>query len=316
MALGFRQLRYFVGIAEAGALSHAAQSLNVAQSALSHHVAQLEAELGVKLIERRPRGIALTAAGQRLYEHARSIIAASAKAEQDIRTFSEAPTGAVAIGLAHTAVDHVALALMQAMRGECPDVAVSISEALSAPLVGRVLSGEIDMALVYNTPDDARLDVRPLLEEDMYLVGLPSLIGASKRPVAFAEIPPHPILAPYPSGTLRAIVESHVLRSRIKPSQMLEIDSLTALRQALEGGLGCTILGRSSVTAALSDGSLHARRIVEPGLTRTLELASQAERPRTRAFVETDRILTGIVRAVVRRGDWPARWVGAEEKGA
>ena len=56
MALGLRQLRYFIAIADAGVLSRAAETLNVAQSALSHHVAALETDLGVKLLERRPRG--------------------------------------------------------------------------------------------------------------------------------------------------------------------------------------------------------------------------------------------------------------------
>src|SRR4029453_4248492 len=70
LALGLRQLRYFIAIADAGVLSRAGETLNVAQSALSHHVAALETDLGVKLLERRPRGVALTAAGRRLYEHA------------------------------------------------------------------------------------------------------------------------------------------------------------------------------------------------------------------------------------------------------
>ena len=61
MALGLRQLRYFIAIADAGVLSRAAEALNVAQSALSHHIAALETDLGVKLLERKPRGIALTA---------------------------------------------------------------------------------------------------------------------------------------------------------------------------------------------------------------------------------------------------------------
>ena len=81
MALGLRQLRYFIAIADAGVLSRAAETLNVAQSALSHHVAALETDLGVKLLERRPRGIALTAAGRRLYEHASAVLSALGKAE-------------------------------------------------------------------------------------------------------------------------------------------------------------------------------------------------------------------------------------------
>src|SRR3954447_19204692 len=99
VALGLRQLRYFIAIADAGVLSRAAETLNIAQSALSHHVAALEADLGVKLLERRPRGVALTAAGQRLYEHARAVLASLGKAEEDIRTFNEAAAGPVSLGL-------------------------------------------------------------------------------------------------------------------------------------------------------------------------------------------------------------------------
>jgi LysR family nitrogen assimilation transcriptional regulator len=101
--LSFRQLRYFVAIAEAGVLAHAAESLNVAQSALSHHVSEAEAELGVKLLERRPRGIVLTAAGRRLYEHAGAILSALAQAEIDVKTFTETASGPISVGLSHTA---------------------------------------------------------------------------------------------------------------------------------------------------------------------------------------------------------------------
>ena len=102
MRLDLRQLRYFLAVGDAGALSHAAQKLNLAQSAVSHHLAELEAKLGVQLVERHPRGIRLTAAGQRLHEHARAIVAAVAKAEEDVKAFAEEASGPVSVGLSHT----------------------------------------------------------------------------------------------------------------------------------------------------------------------------------------------------------------------
>ena len=131
MALGLRQLRYFIAIADAGVLSRAAETLNVAQSALSHHVAALETDLGVKLLERRPRGIALTAAGRRLYEHASAVLSALGKAEEDVRTYNEAATGPVCIGLSHTALSMVALDVMKAVRKNSPGVHLTVVEALS-----------------------------------------------------------------------------------------------------------------------------------------------------------------------------------------
>ncbi|MGY4625085.1 DNA-binding transcriptional LysR family regulator [Bradyrhizobium sp. USDA 4486] len=194
MALGLRQIRYFIAIADAGVLSRAAETLNIAQSALSHHVAALEADLGVKLLERRPRGVALTAAGRRLYEHGSAVLASLGKAEEDVRTFNEAATGPVSLGLSHTAISMVGLELMKAVRKHSPGVHLSVVEALSPALIERVLSGTVDLALAYNPPRDARLDVAWLHEEDLYLVGHPSLIGRSSTPIAFSAIPQRSVL--------------------------------------------------------------------------------------------------------------------------
>lgn len=307
MPLGLKQLRYFIAIAESRALSHAARTLNVAQSALSHHVAQLEAEFAVRLIERRARGIVLTAAGQRLYEHALSITSAVKKTEDDVRTFAETPSGVIAVGLPHTAIELVALPLMQAVRHNWPRITLSLSEGLSVNLAARVLSGEMDLALVFNPTDDSRFARRPLLVEDMYLIGRPDLIGASAKPIEFAKMPKRPILAPFPSGSLRSLVNDHLLRNQIGAGDTLEIDSLVAMRQALEHGLGCSILSRATVLSSLKEGRLHARRIVEPELSRSLEQISLRDRPRTSAFVEIERVLTETVLAEVGSKRWPAR---------
>ena len=238
MALGLRQLRYFIAIADAGVLSRAAETLNVAQSALSHHVAALETDLGVKLLERRPRGIALTAAGRRLYEHASAVLSALGKAEEDVRTYNEAATGPVCIGLSHTALSMVALDVMKAVRKNSPGVHLTVVEALSPALVERVFSGTVDLALAYNPPRDARLDVELLHEEDLYLVGHPSLIGRSSSPIAFSAIPQRSVVGLTPMPASRAIIQTQVLRNQITPSETLEVDSLSALRMALEAGLG------------------------------------------------------------------------------
>lgn len=306
MRLGLRQLRYFVAVAEAGVLSHAAQNLNVAQSALSHHISQLEDSLGVALLERRARGVSLTAPGQRLYEHAQAILASVKATEEDVRGFSELATGTIAVGLSHTVVDHVALSVMRQARERCPGVSLSIAEGLSATLVGRVLSGDLDLALAYNPPDDGRLEVEPLIEEEMFLIGSPDLVGDSADPIRFADIPKQPILAPHPSGSLRAIIDSYVLRSQIEPSGLLQIDSLTAMRTALENGLGFTILARASVMDGLRSGRLCARRIVDPVLPRRLAQVWLRVRPKTRAFSEIGRILTSALDEAVRSGRWPA----------
>jgi LysR family nitrogen assimilation transcriptional regulator len=305
MTLSLKQLRYFVAIADSGAFARAAETLNVAQSALSHHVSEIETELGVKLLDRKPRGIALTPPGRRLYEHAGAILSAMTKAEIDVKTFTEIATGPVAIGLSHTAAAVSALPLMQAVGAACPKVHLTISEALSPHLTEQVLSGALDFALVFNPSNDARLEREPLLKEELFLVGKPEIIGSSKSSVAFADIPQGAVVGLTPP-TSRAIIHTQILRNQIKPSPTLEIDSLNIMRKALEAGLGCAILARSTVGSELLENGIHARRIVQPTLMRDLSLIALAEHPQTRAFTEVRRIVKQVILQDVESGRWPA----------
>src|SRR5580698_261559 len=96
--MDLRQLRYFVGIVQAGSLSRAADQLHVAQSAVSHHLNSLESELDRQLLTRGPKGIILTEAGNILYRHAEAILRYVESAKQAAMGALNVPSGRVAIG--------------------------------------------------------------------------------------------------------------------------------------------------------------------------------------------------------------------------
>src|ERR1700689_2317281 len=96
--MDLRQLRYFVGIVQAGSLSRAADQLHVAQSAISHHLATLESELNRQLVTRGPKGIQLTDAGSVLYRHAEAILRHVEFAKYDAMSALKVPSGRVSIG--------------------------------------------------------------------------------------------------------------------------------------------------------------------------------------------------------------------------
>lgn len=307
MGLSLRQMHYFVAIADAGAFARASEVLNIAQSALSLHVSEAEALLGIKLFERRPRGIVLTPAGERLYEHARAILALSARAELDLKTFNESASGPVSLGLAHTAEAVVSLPIIQAVGQRWPEVHLSIGEALSPILVDRVLSGALDLAVAFNPLNDARLEREPLLEEEIVLVGSADVIGKTEEPIEFSDIPQGMVLGLNPVPTSRSIIQAQILRNQIVPNPRLEIDSLSTMKKALHAGLGCALLARSTVGAELEAGTLNARTVIEPTLTRTLHLVNLADHPKTRAFSAVKEIVRQIIANEVARGHWPAR---------
>jgi LysR family nitrogen assimilation transcriptional regulator len=154
------------------------------------------------------------------------------------------------------------------------------------------------------------------LDEDLYLVGQASVIGRSSNSIAFSVIPQRSVIGLTPMPASRAILQTQVLRNQITPSDTLEVDSLSALRMALEAGLGCAILSRATVLADLEAGKYHARRIVDPPLTRACALVSLADRPQTKAFLEVRRAVIEIVRAAVEDERWPAKGSGRRGKRA
>src|SRR5438270_541341 len=95
---GLRQLRYFVVAAEEGQITRAAQKLNLAQPALSRTIAQLEAQMGVKLLQRHARGVSLTPAGEELLEKAQAVLDAIGEVERMSQSLSRATRGAAEVG--------------------------------------------------------------------------------------------------------------------------------------------------------------------------------------------------------------------------
>ncbi|MFC3167746.1 LysR family transcriptional regulator [Paracoccus fontiphilus] len=305
MPLSLRQLRYFARIARTGVMGHAAEELGVAQSALSHHMAELEALLGVRLFDRRPRGVTLTPAGERLNEHAQAILGALERAETDVRDFTEQASGPFVLGLCHTATEVAALTIMQRAARQLPGMHLSIVESVSGNLLAMMLRGEIDLAVAYQPPDDSRFNARPILNEHLYLVGLPQMIGPENTPIPFDDLPQGKVLALNLVRSSRSIVHSQFLRRQITPHPQLEIESLSALIQAMRAGLGCSILARATVAADLARGSLHARKIIQPELNRSLYLVTPANQPRRRVDDEMAGLVLAVLAEAVAEGRWP-----------
>ena len=93
-----RQLEYFITVAEEGQITRAAAKLHMAQPALSQAMTQLEAEMGVKLLERHPRGVSLTPAGELFYPKARAVVEREAEATQAASLLRRASSGTIELG--------------------------------------------------------------------------------------------------------------------------------------------------------------------------------------------------------------------------
>lgn len=304
-----RQLRYFAAIYDRRSLSGAAEIERVAVSALSYHLANLEAELGTALFERKPRGLQPTAAGERLNTHARAILRAMDAAQRDLSSIRDTVSGEVTVGLAYSAVKAIGVNLAQRVLNDYPDLTLILSESLSGTTLLHLTAADVDMALVYNPPQTPTLRATPLLEETMVLVGRRDMIGDTDAPITVAEVLSLPVILLRQGVSARALLEDVQLLRKLEARARLQMNSVQAIAGSLVAGLGCAIGTKLFMREHIDSGALHWRPITAPVLTRTLYLCDLADRPPTIALETIRGLICDLVAGAVASGDWEARLI-------
>src|SRR3982074_874328 len=233
-----RQLRYFIAVYEQRNLSRAADQVSVAQSALSHHISNLEAEFAMPLFERKPRGMEPTAAGERLYEHARIILRAMAAAEREIKQGGSVIAGDISIGMANSGVKAIGVPLMRTVLAKYPNLKLSLTESLSGATLLHLMASEVDLALGYNPQSEKDLIAEPVLEKQMFCVGTAEVIGKSKAPITFEELTRLPLILLRYGLSSRALLDDPVLLKRLEAKPVLHLHSLSGTSAAVRAGAG------------------------------------------------------------------------------
>ena len=314
MDYDLRQLRYFVAISEAGSLSKAAVELSVAQSALSHHMGQMEGRLGVTLLARSSKGVRLTENGRRFLEHARAILAAVDAATNDVRDDAREPGGLVRIGVTLTVAPALIGPLMSRLAKVAPRVSLRVEERVSPHLLQAVSNGEIDIAVCFNAGDDRRIKGVALFEEDICLVGSAKLVGATGANVTLEEALSYPLLLPGRDHVLRGMIDRVALFRNHPIEVRHECLSLHSLYCGLEQGIGATLISKFSALPLWRKGKVVCRRVVKPNVTRRLFVTASAERPITTAQSVVIEQAMACIKARVANKEWPdTRIVGPEE---
>jgi DNA-binding transcriptional LysR family regulator len=177
--LDLRRLGVFAAVAEHGSFSVAASSLGYSQSAVSHHIAQLELEIGGRLLERGPAGTSsLTAVGQVLLVHATRLLADADSAEHELAAVLQRGAGRVAVGSFATASATFVVDAIAALHAQRPEVAITLVEADGPELVSALRGRRVDVAVVFDEPahplpGHEEYERVSLLEDEM-LVALPA----------------------------------------------------------------------------------------------------------------------------------------------
>lgn len=304
-----RQLRYFVGVSEAGSLLKASTQLHVAQPALGQQIAALEHELGAQLFARSSRGMALTPSGRLFLEHARLVLADAERARLAVREASAVPHGEVAVGLPTTVALAVTLPLLSACRSQLPQVRLKLVEAYSGFLREWLLSGRLDLALLYGDASDAGLSTRALLDDRLVLVA-GTTPARMPRKLALPALAQWPLVLPGREHGLRRIIDEACALQGVQLQVVAEIESLASVKRAAEAGIGSTILPAGAVAEEVAAGRLRTAPIDDARMVRRVVCATNVTRPQTVAAAAVHALVLELVRDMVGSGAWPGRWLG------
>ncbi len=204
--MNLRTLRYFVAIADAGSLTAAAAAISIAQPALTRQLRELEADLGVPLFHRMPRGVRLTQAGVTLYEAAQRILGEAQRVRQRLASQASDTQTTVVLGVSPTLARVLLPGLFETCMRTLQDVQLRSREAFTPELLDWLERGIIDMAVVTNPGIGRSVSLQPLLGEPFALV---SHVSMGMGPVvSLAQLAKIPLLM---TSLHRDIVERQLL---------------------------------------------------------------------------------------------------------
>ncbi len=267
--MDMKSIKYFVHVADVGSITIAAKDLCIVQPALSRWIKRIEEELGVKLFERLPRGVQLTAAGHIYLEHCRRIIREFALAKEALDMAEEIPGGHINLGVPGTCAQTLVPRLVEKLRSNFPKITLHVVEGPSAILHEGLLSGRLQAAVINNPQSHGSIQITPLISELLvvYTARQPS---RARRFYTLNEITGMPIIV---TAGFRTMVNEQI---RMHSKQLMvqhEVDSVEAIRRILLRGASFTILPASTLRDDVEEGLLSAYPIADISMHRMLALA-------------------------------------------
>jgi LysR family nitrogen assimilation transcriptional regulator len=185
--------------------------------------------------------------------------------------------------------------LVAEFRSRFPRADISIAEGLTVHILEWLALGRIDLGLVYNPPGSPAVELRPFIEQQLYLIGQGRRGGGGRAPsVELRQLPSYPLIIPSRPHTIRMLVDSRLSALGLRANVALEIDGVRAILDLVQRGHGHAVLPRHALIEAGARAKLAARPIVHPALRSVMALATSAQRPLTRMAQETIGVLRSI----------------------
>lgn len=305
--LELRHVAYFVQVAELGSFTRAAASLDMAQSALSRYVSQLERRLGTQLLHRTGRGVVLTDEGLRALRGMKALLGDAERLAAELTASSDNLTGTVNLGILSSLTPVLLTPLLRSVHDQFPGVKMCVREGLTHHLEEWLAAGTIDLAILYASRPARTTSDQVLLSADLYLMGAPGDYLTQRKSVRLAELAHLPMLLPAVPNRHRLLIDKVFAERNVALNVTFELDSIQTMKDLAASGRNFTILPLHAAHREVSGGYLQAARITDPSITRHVLLVHTSHRPHTRLCRAIERLVLESVDSLRQGGQLPHR---------
>lgn len=296
-------LKAFLRIAETGSISRAAESLGIAQPSLSQQLLRLEDEIGFRLFDRTARGVTLTEQGRVFQERARQVLHVTDQAVADARLLRDDARGQVVFAMPPSLARMIGVELVETLADEVPLARVRVVEAFTGSIRGWLETEKIDLGVLYDLGPLRHLAARPLMSEELVVIGPRGRFGEAEIPLS--AIAGEPLIAPGPQHGLRQLIDREAARAGIDLSVRYEIDALDTMIGLVERIRGLAIVPVSAAVGPVADGHISMARIGSGGLRRSLSLVRNPSHVLTHASLRIEHLARAILARRTADGPWP-----------
>jgi DNA-binding transcriptional LysR family regulator len=222
-------LRSLLAVADAGAITEAAQRLGITQPALSRRIVQLEDELGVALLSRGRKGARLTAVGELVASEARALVARYEHLRREVAAYQHLEGGSIRLGGGATAISFVLPAAIASFQAEHPGVRFQVKEAGSAEVADDVAAGRLELGLVTLPNAHRDLAVHPLMDDRIVLICNRGHPLAETRALRLEQLGGLSLVGFEAGSAIRGLIDEALHRAGVQMNVVMELRSIPAI---------------------------------------------------------------------------------------
>ena len=287
-------IRVFLTVVEKKSFSKAAKALFLTQPAVSFQIQMLEEYYGTRLFDRVSRNIILTEAGHLLLKYANEMSRLQAELEKEMQDLTGSIKGKLKIGASTTIGEYIAPYILGAFKKMYPEVELSLEVSNSEDIEAAIHDTALDIGLVEGPPIGKDLESLPFLQDQLVLITSKDHPWSNLDSISVFELDKYPFISREKGSGTRIEMEQHLKKAGFSANNLnviMELGSNSAIKAAVESGLGVAMISRWAVQDSVRAGVLAQVKLKEDEFERTFRIIYHKKKFRTQASEEFLRFL-------------------------